>query len=288
MIHGVGRINRYAPDGSLREVRTVPSRQCTCCSVGGPGPNRLYVTTATENWSDEQRRADPAAGLVYRLDTDATRRPQPRPRAERTARRSRGALASASRALRVPGSRAGQGERGRRGGGRSGSSSVLGPGQGCSSVLRMCRLTRHLSRSWRKPAGTRSSVSSQCRRESAAPPALGPQPPIDLPGSSHLRLVQLTRVVRRAGSGSSATDVHPQWGTTLSRSGRTMQVAPAPACLLEGLVRRGCVCVFYTPGCSPGFRCGALPLGERPATRPAPGVVRQRRLKRPAALSGRA
>jgi hypothetical protein len=35
----------------------------------------LYITTATEDWSDEQRRADPAAGLVYRLDTDATGRP---------------------------------------------------------------------------------------------------------------------------------------------------------------------------------------------------------------------
>jgi len=34
--------------------------------------NRLFVTTATEGWTDEQRRADPAAGLVYRYDTDAT------------------------------------------------------------------------------------------------------------------------------------------------------------------------------------------------------------------------
>jgi hypothetical protein len=33
------------------------------------------VTTATEDWSEEQRRADPLAGLVYRFDTDATGRP---------------------------------------------------------------------------------------------------------------------------------------------------------------------------------------------------------------------
>jgi sugar lactone lactonase YvrE len=39
------------------------------------GLNRLYVTTATEDWSDEQRHAEPAAGLVYRFDTDATGRP---------------------------------------------------------------------------------------------------------------------------------------------------------------------------------------------------------------------
>ena len=33
---------------------------------------KLYVTTATKGWSDEQRRAEPAAGLVYRFDTDTT------------------------------------------------------------------------------------------------------------------------------------------------------------------------------------------------------------------------
>ena len=69
-VHG-----RYAPDGSLREVRTVPARESTCCAFGGPGLSRLYVTTATEGWSDEQRRAEPAAGLVYRFDTDATGTP---------------------------------------------------------------------------------------------------------------------------------------------------------------------------------------------------------------------
>jgi sugar lactone lactonase YvrE len=71
-IYGGGRVNRYAPDGSLRDVYPIPARQCTCCAFGGPGLHRLFVTTATEGWSDEQRRAEPAAGLVYRLDTDAT------------------------------------------------------------------------------------------------------------------------------------------------------------------------------------------------------------------------
>jgi sugar lactone lactonase YvrE len=74
-VYGGGRVHRYSPDGALRQVLTVPARQSTCCAFAGPGLNRLYVTTATEGWSDEQRRADPAAGLVYRLDTDATGRP---------------------------------------------------------------------------------------------------------------------------------------------------------------------------------------------------------------------
>ena len=74
-IYGGGRVHRYAPDGSLREVFRVPAPQTTCCAFGGPGLHRLYVTTATENWTDEQRQMDPGAGLVYRLDTDATGRP---------------------------------------------------------------------------------------------------------------------------------------------------------------------------------------------------------------------
>ena len=74
-IYGGGQVHRYAPDGSLREVRTVPARECTCCAFGGPGLHRLFVTTATEGWTDEERRSDPAAGMVYRIDTNAIGRP---------------------------------------------------------------------------------------------------------------------------------------------------------------------------------------------------------------------
>ena len=74
-IYDGARVNRYAPDGSLRAAYPLPKQQCTCCAFGGPGLHRLFVTTATEGWTDDQRRAEPAAGLVYRLDTDATGRP---------------------------------------------------------------------------------------------------------------------------------------------------------------------------------------------------------------------
>ena len=74
-IYGGGRVNRYAPDGSLRHVYPIPAEQCTCCAFGGPGLHRLYVTTATEGWSDEARRAEPTAGMIYRVDTDAVGRP---------------------------------------------------------------------------------------------------------------------------------------------------------------------------------------------------------------------
>jgi sugar lactone lactonase YvrE len=74
-VYGGGRVQRYSPDGALRQVLVVPAAQSTSCAFAGPGLNRLYVTTATEHWSDEQRRAKPAAGLVYRFDTDAIGRP---------------------------------------------------------------------------------------------------------------------------------------------------------------------------------------------------------------------
>jgi sugar lactone lactonase YvrE len=71
-VYGAGRIQRYSPSGALLQTLRVPAVQTTSCAFAGPGLHRLYVTTATEDWSDEQRRAEPAAGLVYWFDTDAT------------------------------------------------------------------------------------------------------------------------------------------------------------------------------------------------------------------------
>jgi sugar lactone lactonase YvrE len=71
-IYGGGQIHRYSPDGELREAITVPAKQSTSCGFAGPGLSRLYVTTATEDWSDEQRRGEPAAGLVYWCQTGST------------------------------------------------------------------------------------------------------------------------------------------------------------------------------------------------------------------------
>ncbi len=74
-IYGAGAVHRYSADGVLRGVHGVPAAQTTCCAFAGPGLHRLYVTTATEGWTEQQRRDQPEAGLVYRLDTPATGRP---------------------------------------------------------------------------------------------------------------------------------------------------------------------------------------------------------------------
>jgi sugar lactone lactonase YvrE len=71
-IWGAGRVHRYTADGELRQEMIVPAAQSTSCAFAGADLHRLYVTTATEHWTDEERRADPKAGLVYRFETDAT------------------------------------------------------------------------------------------------------------------------------------------------------------------------------------------------------------------------
>ncbi len=74
-VYGGGRVHHYGPDGRLRGVVTVPARETTCCAFGGRELDQLFITTATENWTEAQRQADPEAGLVYRAGTDATGRP---------------------------------------------------------------------------------------------------------------------------------------------------------------------------------------------------------------------
>ena len=71
-VYGGARVHRYSPDGVLRQVLRVPAEQTTCCAFGGQGLRRLYVTTATQGWSQRRRRREPGAGVVYRVDTEAT------------------------------------------------------------------------------------------------------------------------------------------------------------------------------------------------------------------------
>jgi sugar lactone lactonase YvrE len=84
VIRGGGRIQRYFSVGVLLKELFVPAEQSTSCAFAGPGLTRLYVTTSTEGWSDERRRAEPGTGLVYRFDTDARGRPAARFRPEAT------------------------------------------------------------------------------------------------------------------------------------------------------------------------------------------------------------
>jgi len=69
---GGWRVTRYDPAGKLeREIR-VPTELVTCIGFGGENLDELYITTAWYNLSDQQRKDQPLAGDLFRIQTDIT------------------------------------------------------------------------------------------------------------------------------------------------------------------------------------------------------------------------
>jgi sugar lactone lactonase YvrE len=61
-----GGVHRYTPYGELDRIIEVPASQVTCCAFGGPRLDELYITTAAQHFTDDDRRREPAAGSLYR------------------------------------------------------------------------------------------------------------------------------------------------------------------------------------------------------------------------------
>lgn len=69
---GGWRVTRYDPDGKIeREVR-LPVANVACMGFGGGDLNELYITTAWFLLSDDDRKAQPQAGDLFRIRTDVT------------------------------------------------------------------------------------------------------------------------------------------------------------------------------------------------------------------------
>jgi sugar lactone lactonase YvrE len=64
---GAGRIERYTSAGDLDDVIELPVTQVTSCTFGGPDLEDLYITSAAYQLSDEQLKAEPHAGGVFRV-----------------------------------------------------------------------------------------------------------------------------------------------------------------------------------------------------------------------------
>ncbi len=60
-------VRRYAPDGELLAVAELPTARVTSCTFGGDRFDELYVTTAAEGLSPEQRLTQPHAGDLFRI-----------------------------------------------------------------------------------------------------------------------------------------------------------------------------------------------------------------------------
>ena len=65
------RVERHLPDGSLDVIIELPVAQVTSCAFGGGDLRDLYVTTAAYALSPEERKAQPAAGGIFRVRVDA-------------------------------------------------------------------------------------------------------------------------------------------------------------------------------------------------------------------------
>lgn len=71
------RIVRYAPDGLVDRVIDMPVTNITCVGFGGDNLDQLYITTAWQGLSEEQREKEPHAGALFRTEVGVRGLPEP-------------------------------------------------------------------------------------------------------------------------------------------------------------------------------------------------------------------
>lgn len=62
---GGGTVRRFGPDGLPGTIIQIPASQVTSCTFGGRNLDELYVTSAADGLTPEQRRDEPHAGAVF-------------------------------------------------------------------------------------------------------------------------------------------------------------------------------------------------------------------------------
>ncbi|MBB6064152.1 sugar lactone lactonase YvrE [Pseudoxanthomonas broegbernensis] len=68
---GASRVVRYRPDGTPERVVPLPVPQPSCCAIGGPGLDTLYVITSPQGLAAEARTAFPTSGGLYAVPLEA-------------------------------------------------------------------------------------------------------------------------------------------------------------------------------------------------------------------------
>ncbi|MDP5181056.1 SMP-30/gluconolactonase/LRE family protein [Blastococcus sp. BMG 814] len=69
-LYGSGEVHRYDADGRRDAVVELPTPQVTACTLGGPGLDRLFVTTSAEGGLD-----DGVAGSLFTVDVGVRGQP---------------------------------------------------------------------------------------------------------------------------------------------------------------------------------------------------------------------
>jgi sugar lactone lactonase YvrE len=67
---------RYAPDGSIDRVVTLPVSRPTCPAFGGSDLKTLYITSARDGLSAAELEAEPLAGGVFAIHVDVPGLPE--------------------------------------------------------------------------------------------------------------------------------------------------------------------------------------------------------------------
>jgi sugar lactone lactonase YvrE len=75
--YGGSCITRYTPGGVVAEVLPLPVSQPTSCAFGGPDLDILFITTASQRLTPEQRMKEPLAGAVLAVRVRARGLPEP-------------------------------------------------------------------------------------------------------------------------------------------------------------------------------------------------------------------
>ncbi len=75
---GGARVQRFLADGRRDARVDLPVSQVTCACFGGPRLDRLYITTARENFTAGQAAAEPTAGGIFVAEVGWTGLPESR------------------------------------------------------------------------------------------------------------------------------------------------------------------------------------------------------------------
>lgn len=68
---GGSQVTCYNPDGAVVARVALPVSNITCCTFGGPDLSKLFITSAQQGLSEEQRAAQPHAGSLFVCDLAA-------------------------------------------------------------------------------------------------------------------------------------------------------------------------------------------------------------------------
>jgi sugar lactone lactonase YvrE len=75
---GVYQVRRYDPAGKIEREIILPVQNVTSCAFGGENLDELYVTTAWQTLSEEERKEQPFAGDLFRVKVGVKGMEEPR------------------------------------------------------------------------------------------------------------------------------------------------------------------------------------------------------------------